>query len=59
MGNPYDGHTLKTVIEAMEAWAGITAERIFVDKGYWDHEDPNKPKAISPPMAAAVTLSAR
>jgi len=36
-GNPYDGHTLKPAIEAVHAWTGATAERIYVDKGYQGH----------------------
>ena len=37
-GNPYDGHTLRQVIEEMERWTGISAERIYVDKGYQGHD---------------------
>ena len=33
-GNPYDGHTLATVIPDMEALVGNTLKRAFVDKGY-------------------------
>jgi transposase, IS5 family len=36
-GNPYDGHTLKTVIPEMEALIGNTIERILADKGYRGH----------------------
>jgi hypothetical protein len=36
-GNPYDGHTLKTVIPDMEALIGNTIERILLDKGYRGH----------------------
>ncbi len=32
-GNPYDGHTLATVIPEMEALVGNTIERILADKG--------------------------
>jgi IS5 family transposase len=39
-GNPYDGHTLKTVIPDMEALAGNMIARIFADKGYRDHNVP-------------------
>jgi hypothetical protein len=34
MGNPYDGHTLATVIPDMEALVGNTLERLLADKGY-------------------------
>ena len=39
-GNPYDGHTLATVIPAMEALVGNTIERILADKGYRGHNAP-------------------
>jgi IS5 family transposase len=39
-GNPYDGHTLATVIPDMEALVGNTLKRIFVDKGYRGHNAP-------------------
>ena len=39
-GNPYDGHTLKTVIPEIEALIGNTIERILVDKGYRGHNAP-------------------
>ena len=39
-GNPYDGHTLATVIPAMEAIIGNTIERIFADAGYRGHNAP-------------------
>jgi IS5 family transposase len=39
-GNPYDGHTLKTVIPDMEALVGNTITRAFTDKGYRGHNAP-------------------
>jgi IS5 family transposase len=39
-GNPYDGHTLKEVIEETEALTGREIERIYVDKGYVGHDTP-------------------
>src|SRR5919201_1517097 len=39
-GNPYDGHTLETVIPEMEALVGNTIERILADKGYRGHNAP-------------------
>ena len=39
-GNPYDGHTLATVIPDMEALVGNTLERILADKGYRGHNAP-------------------
>jgi IS5 family transposase len=39
-GNPYDGHTLETVIPDMEALVGNTLDRILADKGYRGHNAP-------------------
>ena len=40
-GNPYDGHTLKDVIEETEALTGREIERAYVDKGYVGHDAQN------------------
>jgi IS5 family transposase len=39
-GNPYDGHTLATVIPEMEGMIGNTIERLLADKGYRGHNAP-------------------
>jgi IS5 family transposase len=39
-GNPYDGHTLETVIPAMETLIGNTIERLLADAGYRGHNAP-------------------
>ena len=39
-GNPYDGHTLKTVIPEMERTIGAEIERILADAGYKGHNAP-------------------
>jgi IS5 family transposase len=39
-GNPYDGHTLATVIPEIEALVGNTIGRILADKGYRGHNAP-------------------
>ena len=39
--NPYDGHTLASVIDGTEKLTGRTIERIFVDKGYRGHDTTN------------------
>ena len=39
-GNPYDGHTLATVIPEMEAMVGNTIARLLTDKGYRGHNAP-------------------
>ena len=44
-GNPYDGHTLKTIIEATQKLTGRDIERGYVDKGYRGHDAP-KPRSI-------------
>jgi IS5 family transposase len=39
-GNPYDGHSLREVIEETEALTGREIQRIYVDKGYRGHTAP-------------------
>src|SRR2546429_7870100 len=39
-GNPYDGHTLNTVIPEMETLIGNVIERLLADKGYRGHNAP-------------------
>lgn len=43
-GNPYDGHTLKTVIPDMEQTIGNGMSRILADAGYRGHNAPNSHK---------------
>jgi transposase, IS5 family len=40
-GNPYDGHTLKTVIPDMQALIGNDIKRILADAGYRGHNAPD------------------
>jgi IS5 family transposase len=40
-GNPYDGHTLASVLEQTQALTGREIERAFADKGYRGHHAPN------------------
>jgi len=40
-GNPYDGHTLNTVLEETQALTGHEIERAFADKGYRGHDAAN------------------
>jgi IS5 family transposase len=40
-GNPYDGHTLASVLSDTQALTGREIERVFVDKGYRGHHAPN------------------
>lgn len=39
-GNPYDGHTLRRVIEETQAMTGVEVRRVYVDKGYRGHDAP-------------------
>jgi IS5 family transposase len=39
-GNPYDGHTLATVIPEIETLVGNTIERVLADAGYRGHNAP-------------------
>jgi len=43
-GNPYDGHTLETVIPDMERTIGNEIERILADAGYRGHNAPQSHK---------------
>lgn len=40
-GNPYDGHTLRAVIEDTQNLTGREIERAYVDKGYRGHDAPH------------------
>ncbi|MEH2609701.1 hypothetical protein V1293_001990 [Bradyrhizobium sp. AZCC 1693] len=40
-GNPYDGHTLRTIIEDTQKLTGREIERAYVDKGYRGHDAPH------------------
>ena len=40
-GNPYDGHTLRAVIDDTQKLTGCEIERAYVDKGYRGHDAPN------------------
>ncbi|RWD27058.1 MAG: hypothetical protein EOS34_32380 [Mesorhizobium sp.] len=43
-GNPYDGHTLATVIPDMQRIIGSETQRILADAGYRGHNAPAKPQ---------------
>ena len=40
-GNPYDGHTLRGIIQGTERLTGRAIERAYVDKGYRGHDVEN------------------
>lgn len=37
-GNPYDGHTLGSVLTGVAGLTGVVPKRVFVDKGYRGHK---------------------
>ena len=45
-GNPYDGHTLKKVIEETSSLTGCEIERVYVDKGYRGHRLTGRPRVF-------------
>ena len=45
-GNPYDGHTLGSVIDATEKLTGCAIERAYVDKGYRGHDAANPRRVV-------------
>ncbi len=42
--NPYDGHTLRDVIDLIETLTGSAIERVYADKGYRGHGAKNPPR---------------
>jgi transposase, IS5 family len=50
-GNPYDGHTLETVIPDMEQTIGNELSRILADAGYHGHNAPDSHKFRVLPLA--------
>lgn len=54
-GRPFDGHTLKPMVEAMESWIGIEPKRIYVDKGYQGHDYPKKLRVFKSGQKRGVT----
>jgi hypothetical protein len=45
-GNPYDGHTFGSVIDATEKLVGCAIERAYVDKGYRGHDTANERRVL-------------
>jgi len=58
-GNPYDGHTLKDVIQETEALTGREIERVYVDKGYRGHDVPGQTGSSAPLRSVASTAKSR
>ena len=60
-GNPYDGHTLDTVLTAVERITGVRLKRVLVDQGYKGHNAPDhlKDKVFRPGLKRGVTATIR
>jgi IS5 family transposase len=56
-GSPYDGHTLRDIIERTETLTGYTIQRAYVDKGYRGHDVQNSRASSSPARGAASSGS--
>ena len=54
-GNPYDGHTLRDVIEETQTLTGREIERAYVDKGYRGHDTRATRAASSSPARSAAS----
>mgnify|MGYP006345360771 FL=1 len=58
-GNPFDGHTLKATIENIEKQTGVTAERVYVDRGYKGHDYERKSIVFTSGQKRGVTNKIR
>ena len=60
-GNPYDGHTLDTVLTAVERITGVRLKRVLVDRGYKGHNAPDhlKDKVFRPGLKRGMTATIR
>jgi IS5 family transposase len=54
-GNPYDGRTLAATLEQAEAMSGVTAERVYVDRGYRGHDVADKDRVYLTGRKRGVT----
>jgi len=54
-GRPYDGHTLKQVMDEYQTQTGIEPKRIYVDKGYRGHNYPKKYRVFKSGQRRGVT----
>ena len=55
---PYDGHTLRDVIDRTETLTGCPIERAYVDKGYRGHDAQNPRRVFISGQASTVSSSA-
>jgi IS5 family transposase len=58
-GNPYDGDTLRPMIEDMERLTGVETRRIHVDKGYRGRKHPHKFRVWISGQVRRVTAAIR
>lgn len=53
-GNPYDGHTLQTVLPEIETTTGVALTRAITDAGYKGHNAPPNTASRSTPRARSA-----
>jgi len=58
-GNPFDGHTLGSILVEMTQLLGVEPRRIHVDKGYRGHNHPHKFRVWISGQARRVTATIR
>lgn len=58
-GNPYDGHTLAATLDQAEAMSGVTARRVYVDRGYRGHDVADKDRVYIAGRKRGVTPTIR
>jgi IS5 family transposase len=56
-GRPYDGHTLKDVLEEMTQSNGTEPQRVYVDRGYRGHNYARKHRVFRSGQKRGVTAS--
>jgi IS5 family transposase len=56
-GRPYDGHTLKQVMDEYQSQTGIEPKRIYVDKGYRGHDYPHKFRVYKSGQKRGITAT--
>lgn len=55
--SPYDGHTLRDVIDRTETFTGCSIERAYVDKGYRGHDAQNPRRVFISGQKRGVAVS--
>ena len=54
-GRPYDGHTLRGVLETLTEATGIEPERVYVDRGYRGHDYPHPHRVFRSGQKRGIT----